>query len=324
MTRRDKPTARIVYFGTDAFSVPALSRLIDAGWPIAAVITKPDATSGRGRHIEPPAVKTLAKSQDIPVLQPENLAAIADQLLLLKANIGIVVAYGKLIPPEILDIFPQGLLNIHASLLPRYRGASPIESAMLNGDPETGVTLMQIEPDLDTGPTYAVAKLPLNGTEIREQLYVALAGLGADLLASHLEAILSGQLTPTPQDSTYASVVGRISKADGILDWTKPAEILERQIRAYHGWPSSRGEIADTDVTITTAHLASAADQAPTAVSPDLPADLPTPRSHGTAFRTPAGELAVTTGSCDLIIDFLKPAGKREMPARDFLAGHHL
>jgi methionyl-tRNA formyltransferase len=306
MTPRIIPTAPIVFFGTDAFSVPSLIRLIEAGWNVVAVVTKPDAPTGRGRQITEPAIKRLAVSQGITVFQPARLGDIEADLKVLNAEIGIVVAYGKIISATMLTIFPRGFINIHGSLLPRYRGAAPIEAAIINGDSETGVTLMQLEAGMDTGPTYDESKIQLDGTENREELYERLAELGADLLVEHLPAILEGQIVAIPQDSSAATTVTRINKTDGIIDWSKPAEILEREIRAYQGWPGSRTQIAGADVTITAAHITAGAG------------------SGGTAFTTEDGDLAVYAGGGALIIDTLKPAGKREMSGRDFLRGHAL
>src|SRR4051812_6994759 len=158
------PKDRLVFFGTDAFSVPSLIRLIAEGWNIVGVVTKPDAPTGRGQQITEPAVKRLAAAQGIPVLQPSRLADIEPDLAELNAAIGVVVAYGKIISAAMLELFPKGFINVHSSLLPKYRGAAPIEAAILNGDSETGVTLMQLEAGLDTGPTYDEARLQLDGT----------------------------------------------------------------------------------------------------------------------------------------------------------------
>ncbi|HVQ43465.1 MAG TPA: methionyl-tRNA formyltransferase [Candidatus Saccharimonadia bacterium] len=306
MTIPAKHRAPIVFFGTDAFSVPSLVQLIAKGWNIAAVVTKPDSPTGRGQKISEPAVKRLATAAGITVLQPHRVGDIHAELAATKAVIGVVVAYGKLIPPSLLELFPRGLVNIHASLLPRYRGASPIEAAILNGDDETGVTLMQLEAGLDTGPTYDVSKIQLEGTETRPELYERLAELGADLLAIRLPAILEGQVVPIPQNEAEASLVGRLTKADGLIDWTKTAQRLEREVRGYLDWPGSRTHLAGAEVTITAAHTAS--DSGPA----------------GQSHRTDDGELAVYAATGSLIIDRLKPAGKRDMPARDFLTGHPL
>ncbi|GAC1372093.1 MAG: methionyl-tRNA formyltransferase [Candidatus Saccharimonadales bacterium] len=306
MTHHEIPKDPIVFFGTDAFSVPSLIRLLAEGWNIVAVVTKPDAPTGRGRLLTAPAVKRLAEAAGIPVLQPVKLADIEPDLAEMQATIGIVVAYGKIISAAMLELFQKGFINVHSSLLPRYRGAAPIEAAILNGDSETGVTLMQLEPGMDTGPTYDQTRLQLDGTENRETLYEHLAELGAELLCMRLPAILDGQIVPIPQDESAATAVSRISKEAGLIDWSKPGEVIEREIRGYLGWPGSRTHIAGTDVTITKVHL------------------RPGAGSPGLAFVTDDHELAVYTSDGALVIDTLKPAGKREMPGTDFLRGHSL
>jgi methionyl-tRNA formyltransferase len=303
-----KPTQdRLIFFGTDAFSVPTLVRLLAENWHVAAVVTKPDSHTGRGQELTVPAVKRLALAAHIPVFQPAGkLSEIESELAALRPSAGIVVAYGKIIPASIRELFPKGLINIHASLLPRHRGASPIEAALLAGDEAVGVTLMKIDAGIDTGPTYEAAKQQLIGTENRLDLYESLAELGADLLDAKLGHILAGDIVPIPQDNARATHAGLIHKHDGDIDWTQPATELEREIRAYFGWPSSRTQIAGTDVIITSAHLS--------------PKDGPA----GTAYLAPSGELAVYAGTGSLIIDTLKPAGKREMTGLEFLTGHPL
>jgi methionyl-tRNA formyltransferase len=294
----------LVYFGTDAFSLPALVRLIAEGWPISAVVTKPDSRTGRGRTLTAPAVKRVAEANHIPVLQPTKLAEIDQDLKSLRPDAGIVVAYGKLIPPLTMKLFPKGLINIHPSLLPAYRGPSPIESAILNGDDATGITLIHLDAGMDSGPTYDHSKLQLAGNESRLDLYEHLAEIGAELLAAKLAGILDGNIVPIPQDNAHATTTHLISKDDGHLDWTKPAEQLEREVRGYLGWPGSHTTIAGADVTITTARTSLAGGAA------------------GTAYKTPSGELAVHAGHGSLIIDRLKPSGKREMTGPEFMAGH--
>jgi methionyl-tRNA formyltransferase len=297
---------RLIFFGTDAFSVPSLVKLIAEKWHVVAVITKPDSRVGRGRELTVPAVKKLAMAANIPVVQPEKLSEIEGEIRTLKPDIGIVVAYGKIIPPHILELFPNGLINVHASLLPKYRGASPIEAVLKNGDEVTGITLMQLDRGMDTGPTFDSAKLQLTDTETRPELYVRLAEMGAELLSAKLPAILSGTIVSIPQDSSKASHVGLIKKADGQIDWNKPAHDIEREIRAYLGWPGSTTTVAGVEVTITGAHTS--------------PKDGP----PGKAYVSPSSELAVYTKNGSLIVDGLKPSGKREMTGIEFLAGHKL
>ncbi|MDF2461287.1 MAG: fmt, methionyl-tRNA formyltransferase [Candidatus Saccharibacteria bacterium] len=297
---------RLIYFGTDAFSVPPLIQLLSEDREVVAVVTKPDSRTGRGRELSSPAVKRLADARGIPVLQPDRLPSIAAEIKQLKPSSGVVVAYGKIIPQSIIDLFPKGLINIHPSLLPRYRGPSPIESAILNGDDVTGVTLMQLDAEMDTGPTYDAAKLQLTGKETRPDLYEQLAELGASHLSAKLDAILEGRIVPIPQDKSLVSITRLLEKSDGDIDWSQPADQIEREIRAYLLWPSSRTELAGTQVTITSAHTQPASGQ------------------PGLAFRTAAAELAVYAGEGSLIVDTLKPAGKREMTGPEFLAGHPL
>jgi methionyl-tRNA formyltransferase len=297
---------RLVFFGTDAFSVPTLIRLLAEGWNVVGIVTKPDSRTGRGRELTTPAVKRLAVAKQIPILQPTRVAEATAGLRQLKPDAGVVVAYGKIIPESVIELFPRGLINIHASLLPLHRGPSPIETAILEGYQDTGITLMQIDASLDTGPTYDQSKLQLTGSETREDLYEQLAELGADFLSAKLANILEGNIVPLPQDSKHATTTKLIAKDDGRIDWSKPARRLEREVRAYLGWPGSRAEIAGVDVTITAARL------------------LPQAGPPGKPFKTAGGELAVYAASDSLIIDRLKPAGKREMSGPEFLAGHQL
>lgn len=298
------PRPRLVFFGTAEFSVPSLRALITSGANIVAVVTRPDARSGRHRELVAPPVKTLADNANLTVLQPTSPIQITPELAALEPTIGILVSYGRLIPASILKAFPDGIINVHASLLPRWRGASPIESALLAGDRSTGISLMRLETGLDTGPVYARHELKLGGHETRPELYDRLAALGAELLVQQLPAIILGQLKPVAQNDAKVTTCGLITKADGLIDWTKPAISLERQIRAYLGWPGSVTEISGRTVTVTAAHIG---------------------LSHGKLAPGRAiahdGELAVATGDGLLVIDRLKPAGRREMSGREFVAG---
>ncbi len=297
----------LVFFGTDDFSVPALVALIKHNYHIVALVTKVDARTGRGQELVSPAVKTVAAAHGIMVLQPERVADISAQIASLRPAAAIVVAYGNILPATLIAQFPLGLINIHASLLPRYRGASPIEAAILNGDADTGVTLMQIDAGMDTGPIYAQTRLKLHQTETQPELYHQLSQLGSALLIEQLPDILSGSLSPEAQNPNQATNVKMIKKSDGVIDWTKQALAIERQIRAYTHWPRSRSTIAGRDVVIGAAHIESNSNDAP-----------------GTVSKSVAGELTVSTGDGILVIDRLQPAGKREMSGREFLAGHPL
>lgn len=295
----------LIFFGTGNFSAASLQALIDQGWPIAAVVTQPDKPAGRGRASQPPIIKQLAGQQAIPVLQPATKTDILPALRPFTARAGVVVAYGKILPPEVIAACSDGLINVHASLLPKYRGPSPIEAAILNDNSKTGVTLMQITSQMDAGPIFASAPVQLSGRETRPQLYRALARLGAQTLVLRLEEILSGKLPPQAQDENQATYCQLITKQDGEIDWAKPAQQLEREVRAYLGWPGSYTNWKETTITVTAASVSPAAGPigAPHAVD---------------------GQLAFYCAEGSLIVERLKPAGKAEMSSRDWLRGHPL
>lgn len=300
---------RLVFFGTNDVGVPVLEHLIDAGYDLVAVVTKPDSPSGRGRTLTAPEVKIIAEKAGIPVLQPEQLDdKFAEELSDLNPTAGILVSYGKIIPEEVLDLFEPGIINIHPSLLPKYRGSSPIEQAILNGDKETGVSIMLLDEGMDTGPVYLSVKLPLTGEETKPKLYDQLSQLGAITLVEHLEDILGGDISATPQDDDEASVAPRISKQDGVIDWSKPAEQLEREVRAYLGWPGSRTTLFERDIIVT-------------AVSVDEESELELAPGETMADD---GAILVGTGSGVLNIEYLQPVGKNQMTAADFLRGLRL
>ncbi len=247
---------KIVFFGTEDFSLAALAGLIDAGYHIATVVTKPDNKKGRGQRLVPPAVKILATQHHIPVLQPVKLAEIRDELQSLAPAAGVLVSYGMIIPQSIIDIFTPGIINVHPSLLPKYRGPSPIESAIKNGDDKTGVTIMQLSAKMDAGPVYEAQEHPLSGTETRPELYSTLATVGTNLLLRVLPAILDDSLQPIPQDDTKATYCSLLQKADAWLNTTElTANQAERLVRAHLGFPKSKLNIAGHDVVITKAHV---------------------------------------------------------------------
>ena len=244
---------KIVFFGTEDFSAPSLEALIKSGYDIACVVTKPDTIRGRGHKMDSPMVAKIAKKSDIPVLQPDKLSEIKDYLLELKAQVGVLVSYGKIIPKSIIDSFPSGIINVHPSLLPKYRGPSPIESAILNGDSETGVTIMSLIKDMDTGPIYYQEVISLNGDETRPELYDKFSILGAELLIKTLPDILSGTLKPEVQnepEATYCSLIDRVK--DGHIDPTvMTATECHNRVKAYLGWPKTRLDFLGNELVIT-------------------------------------------------------------------------
>jgi methionyl-tRNA formyltransferase len=273
-----------------------LLRLIEAGLEIEAIITKPDTAKGRGHKLIAPEVKTIGEQHGIKVLQPTRLGDVAEYLGSLSTPIGVLVSYGKIIPASILDLFPGGIVNLHPSLLPKYRGPSPIESAILNGDSETGVTLMKLSPEMDTGPIYAQETLALTGTESKMELYDRLERIGSDMLIRHLPGIADGSLQPTPQDDSSATYCQMLSKADALLNpKTDSSGVLARKVRAYAGFPKAKLELLGQVVIISAAHAA------------DSPTTELDPKCADGAY---------------LAIDRLVPPGGREMTAQDFLNGH--
>jgi len=254
-----KKSHKIVFFGTDDFSAVFLGALIDAGYPIVAVVTKPDSKKGRGQHLTEPLVKTIAKTHDIAVWQPQKLTEIREPLTDIGPCAGVLVSYGKIIPENIIDLFTPGIINVHPSLLPRYRGPSPIESAILNGDPETGVSIMQLVKAMDAGPVYSQTTLPLNGTETKPELYEKLGKIGVTELLKVLPSILNENMRPTAQDNTKATYCSLLTKHNGLLDpLQQSATIAERKIRAFIGYPKTRLVIDGAPLIVTKAHSAPA------------------------------------------------------------------
>ncbi len=302
------PSHPILFFGTENFSLITLQKLVENGFSIAAVITKPDTKKGRGHKVIPPAVKVFAQAHDIPVWQPAKLQDITDDIVAIQQPIGVLVSYGKIIPQSIINLFEPGIINVHPSLLPHYRGPSPIETAILNGDKETGVSIMQLAARMDAGPVYLQERVNLNGTETAPELYDQLGATGARLLVSSLPAILDGSLIPTQQDDDTASYCRLIAKQDGMINWrTMNAIDIDRRVRAYNEWPQCRAQLGSIDVIITQSHV----DH--TATSTQAP---------GSLILSSAG-LSVVTQSGLLAIDTLKPLGKGTMSVDAFLRGYH-
>lgn len=247
---------RILFFGTEEFSLTALTGLIEAGYDIAAVVTKPDSRRGRGHQLVAPSVKVVAEKHNIPVWQPEKLKDITDDIKALQPVAGVLVSYGKIIPQTTIDLFAPGIINVHPSLLPKYRGPSPIESTILHGDDKTGVTIMQLSADMDAGPIYTAKEYALIGSETQPELYQTLATVGTNLLLEVLPRILASDLQSTPQDNTQASYCQLLTKADGQLN---PDELTaveaERRVRAYLRFPRVRLNVLEKDIIVTKARV---------------------------------------------------------------------
>jgi len=307
-----KKSSTLIFFGNERLSsgfsptgAPTLQALIDNGYHIAAVIAHHE--EARSRKKRPLEIEAVAHAHNIPVLLPERPADIIDDIRAFRADAAVLVAYGKIIPQSIIDVFPKGIINIHPSLLPQYRGPIPIEQAILDGVPETGVSIMQLVKAMDAGPVFAQEKIALTGKESKQELTEKLLALGGELLIQHLPVILEGNLTPTPQDESKATFCQLINKQDSILDFNLPAEQLERAIRAFAIWPQSRARLrindADFDIIITAAQ----------AVKRTIPEGIAVVDNNQLFIGTAKGALSVTT---------LKVPGKNEMPIAAFIRGY--
>ena len=248
----------IVFFVTDDFSAASLRELIANGFTIGAVVTKPDSRKGRGRELSKSIIKEIAEANSIPVWQPTDVTTISDDIKKFQNPLGVLVSYGKIIPQAIIDLFSPGIVNVHPSLLPLYRGPSPIESVILNGDTETGVTIMQLSAAMDAGPIYNQVTTPLLNTETTPELELQLAELGAQQLSDTLPAIINGTVQPTPQNDDIATYCQLLTKEMSMLDTaTLTADQAERQVRAYITFPKTKTVVDGHQIIITKAHVTS-------------------------------------------------------------------
>lgn len=293
-----------MFFGTADFSVPSLEALLGDGYTVAVAVTKPDTPGKRGTERMPPHVKKVAQDHGIPVIQPESKDQLAEKIgRYPDIDWGVVAAYGMIIPATVLDRFKGGLVNVHASLLPRWRGPSPIEAAILHGDDRTGISLMRLVAAMDAGPVYIQKTIGLDGTETRLWLQQRLAELGAETLRTHLDEIINGTLTPEEQDDSRATYTKLLGKSDGEIDWQQPAESIERRIRAFRGWPGSFTTIENVRVTIESARVIEAGGKPG---NPDII----------------DGSLVIYASEKALLIDELRPSGKKTMSGQEFLRGY--
>ena len=253
---------KLVFFGTEEFSAPSLIRLIAGHYPLAAVVTKPDARSGRGQKLKVPKVVHLAEEAGIKTLQPQKPSEVIPDLKRMEASYGVLVSYGKILPQELIDIFPGGIINVHPSLLPAWRGPSPIEATILSGAKKTGVSLMQLTAEMDAGPVYVQKAVDVALGIDKDFLSTQLAEVGAELLLDKLPAIISGQLRAQPQDDSKASYTQLLRKQDGLIDWkAETAEQIERKVRAYQKFPKTTAQVwGKHEIIITKARLALSPD----------------------------------------------------------------
>jgi methionyl-tRNA formyltransferase len=238
---------RLVFMGTPEFAVPSLKAIVEAGFEVSAVVTQPDRPRGRGMRLTPPPIKVCAQELQLPVYQPDKVrnAPFVQQLQDLAPDCVAVVAFGQLIPEAMLSIPPLGYINVHPSLLPKYRGATPIQQALLDGATQTGVTTMYLDKGMDSGDVILQVKTPIDAEENAGDLHDRLAGIGAELLVETLHLVSTGQAPRTPQDHAAATVTRRLNNSDGQLSWSQPAVSLANQIRAFTPWPGAYAYFMD-------------------------------------------------------------------------------
>ncbi|HEY7378761.1 MAG TPA: methionyl-tRNA formyltransferase [Steroidobacteraceae bacterium] len=298
---------RLVFAGTPAFAVPALEALARSRHPVTGVLTRPDKPAGRGQRVSESAVKSAARALNIPLVQPERIPG-PEALKPLDSpppDVMIVVAYGLLLPKAILDWPRYGCINIHASLLPRWRGAAPIQRALLAGDAESGVSIIQLEPTLDTGPVYLRRNLSILAGETAAGLHDRLAALGAEAIVEVIEGIAAGTATASPQHGT-PSYARRIEKSEARIDWSQSAEQIARQVRAFNPWPIAQTSWRGQTLRVWAAHVEPAAHGAP----------------PGTVL--PSATALVACGHGALALDVVQLPGRRPLAVREFLLAHDL
>ncbi len=301
------PTLRIVFMGTPKFAVPALTAIHERGHRIVQVVTQPDRPKGRGRLLTPPPVKNTALALGLPVSQPPRVkdpGAVA-AIQALDPDVIVVVAYGQLLSAALMDIPRLGSINIHASLLPKYRGAAPIQWAIIRREPETGITTMMMDAGMDTGDILLTAPTPIGDDETAQTLHDRLALMGGDLIVDTLEGLARGAITPRPQDPALATVAPMLKKSDGIIDWQQSAVDIDARIRGLTPWPGAVTTIGGKRVKLLEAKTVS----------------MPESAAPGTVLRRFDNQLVVATGHDALsIVRIQAPSGK-QLAIADFLRG---
>ena len=300
---------RIVFLGTPQFAVPTLKHLLASRHQVVGVVTQPDRPRGRGQKVSDSPVKTVAVEHGVPLIQPDKLRHpdVAATVRSWQADLGVVAAYGKIIPKEILLLPRLGMINVHASLLPKYRGAAPVHRAVIDGEHETGVTIMRVEEMLDSGPMLAKVTRPIDPNETSDLVERDLAELGAPLLVTVVDRMSEGDVPQEPQDSMVCSYAPKVTKEEGLIDWTLPAVYLHNRVRGLYPWPHAYTYLNGQRLIVLR-----------TRVEPGT-----TDAEPGTILNASGDAIHVAAGHGGrLAIESLQPEGRRPMTAREFLAGH--
>jgi methionyl-tRNA formyltransferase len=300
---------RIVYFGTPQFAVPALQRLLASRHTVVGVVTQPDRPRGRGQKVTHAPVKALALERGLPVFQPPRLRVpeVLETIRAWEPDLGVVAAYGKIIPDELLNLPRLGMINVHASLLPKYRGAAPVHRAVIDGEAETGVTIMRMVRELDAGNMIARAKRPIGPDDTSDVVERDLAELGAPLLVDVVDRLAEGSVEDERQDFMITSYAPRLTKDEGLVDWTLPAQFIHNRVRGLYPWPHAYTYLDGQRVILLKTRVE----------------DEPATEPPGTVVAVTPDAIHVATGhGWRLAIERLQPEGRRPMTAREFLAGH--
>lgn len=297
----------IVFFGTPQFAVPSLEQLIASRHQVSGVVTQPDRPRGRGQKVLHAPVKAAALAHQLPVFQPDRLRdpVVMETIAGWQPDLGVVVAYGKLIPEDLLRLPRFGMINVHASLLPKYRGASPVHRAVIDGETETGVTIMQVVKALDAGDMLAKVTRPLADDETSDVVERDLSELGSTLLLDVIDRLEAGTVTPEPQDASRSTYAPRLTKEEGLIDWSSSAAVVHNRVRGLYPWPHAYTFLDGQRIILLRTHMVPGAAHG----------------GPGEVVEVTRDAIHVGTGDGVIAIDELQSEGKRPMRTRDFLAG---
>lgn len=310
---------RIVFMGTPTFAVPTLQQLLKTEISVVGVVCQPDRPSGRGKKVQMSPVKALALSQNIPVVQPEKMKSpqLMETLRTWDPDLVVVAAFGRILPKTILDLPPKGCLNVHGSLLPKYRGAAPIQWAVMQGEVKTGVTIMLMDEGMDTGAILQQEVIPIGPDETSGELASRMAQVGGALLVRTLRGWIAGTLTPLAQDNSAATLAPILTKEDGLMSWGQPARCLANRIRGLSPWPGVYTFLEGARWGIWKVHVE---EQEPGILN----TDHDTPRAPGTIIAFTKQAIRVQTGQGCLNLLEIQPENKKRMHVSDYLAGHRV